>query len=287
MDEHELKVCDWRIVISSSWTDFGDSYVQEKERIEFETKQAELRTQAESKTSKNRARRQKRKQHRVKKQEGTTTQAGAPFEGSNNDSDQESDDDSDTQQKRRKLGAAPIAEGITFKSQNMDEDDEESDGDKPARRRPSETKSAFLDVNASAPGLDAIPVIEPTGITIIEDEWWLCLRHDYLHPDVFSTSLCIIISVLEGCLIHLPESLYHTSVPSRQHVRASHYCLEKWKGTGFLELIDNAPNLSEVSLIEPHYTLVDIECPGVSVFDQIHYIRVQAEWTWFPLELGT
>ncbi|KAG0140875.1 hypothetical protein CROQUDRAFT_99487 [Cronartium quercuum f. sp. fusiforme G11] len=146
MDEHELK---------------------EKERIEFETKQAELKAQAESKTNKNRARRQKRKQHRVKKKD-TQTETAATAGGSHSESDEDSDEGSDSQQKRRKLGAAPFAEGITFKSQNKDDEEDESDGDEAEKKKIADPTPSILIADLSAPD---VPVIEPKGLTIIEDEW--------------------------------------------------------------------------------------------------------------------
>ncbi|KAH9810244.1 hypothetical protein DFH28DRAFT_504777 [Melampsora americana] len=146
---------------------------KEKERTEFESKQAELKAQSDSKTNKNRARRQRRKQGRLQKKDPKTEEGTTGAEVTDQRSDDESDEDSDNPQKRRKLGAAPIAEGITFKSQDQDDESDESDGDGDEKKKKttSEVQSTNVNSDLSNQDLTAVPVIEPKGITIIEDEW--------------------------------------------------------------------------------------------------------------------
>ncbi|EGG10745.1 uncharacterized protein MELLADRAFT_93517 [Melampsora larici-populina 98AG31] len=146
-------------------------YERLRQMDERELKASELKAQSESKTNKNRARRQKRKQVRLQKKDPKTEDGTTGAEVSEQRSDDESDDDSDNQQKRRKLGAAPIAEGITFKSKNQDDEDDDSDGDETKKKTASEVEPNTINLDLSNQDLAAIPVIEPKGITIIEDEW--------------------------------------------------------------------------------------------------------------------
>ncbi|KAI8453646.1 hypothetical protein BY996DRAFT_8493168 [Phakopsora pachyrhizi] len=151
---------------------------KEKERMEFEKKQAELKHQAESKTSKNRARRQKKKEKRKLKSKTRGT-GRSKNQSDNKDSEDEksgSEDDSDNSEagrKKIKLGAAPTSERVLFKqpdkSGNDDEEEEEEINDNMLNKDYHQDSQGAID-EINNPSLIDAPVIEPNGLTIVEDE---------------------------------------------------------------------------------------------------------------------
>jgi hypothetical protein len=153
-------------------------------RVEFENKQAEIKQQVEAKTNKNRLKRQKKKELRKKKQQkddkGRPThgeQAGEEDQSGDSGSDgSDAEAGTDPKKKRKKLGAAPIAEGMVFKQPNQqshnDEDDPENDHGQEHRNDATEDIVDMVDRTTSSDQPSSnVPVDQSVGLTIVDDEW--------------------------------------------------------------------------------------------------------------------
>ncbi|POW22475.1 hypothetical protein PSHT_01196 [Puccinia striiformis] len=124
---------------------------------EFEKKQADIKEQVEAKTNKNRLKRQKKKDLRKKKQ----TKDRPTNEAEN-----------DHEKKRKKLGAAPIAEGMAFRQPTQkstnDEDENENENDEEADLGESPNQEVLN--NTDNQTSTDVPIDRSIGLTIVDDE---------------------------------------------------------------------------------------------------------------------
>ncbi|KNZ62474.1 hypothetical protein VP01_1266g9 [Puccinia sorghi] len=147
---------------------------KERLRVEFEKKQKELRAQVEAKTNKNRLKRQKKKDLRKKKKQkdgqdrpGNGDQSAG---SSSEDSHDEDAGDNHAKRKRKKLGAAPVAERVVFKKPNQGSglDDEDQDDHDEKLGRAADPPEENTDNNGpnnsmnSHPSTSNVPVVQST-----------------------------------------------------------------------------------------------------------------------------
>ncbi|KAI9622990.1 hypothetical protein H4Q26_014933 [Puccinia striiformis f. sp. tritici PST-130] len=130
---------------------------EEKDRLktEFEKKQADIKEQVEAKTNKNRLKRQKKKDLRKKKLKIARRMA-----------------ENDHEKKRKKLGAAPIAEGMAFRQPTQkstnDEDENENENDEEADLGESPNQEVLN--NTDNQTSTDVPIDRSIGLTIVDDE---------------------------------------------------------------------------------------------------------------------
>ncbi|KAA1078773.1 hypothetical protein PGTUg99_014471 [Puccinia graminis f. sp. tritici] len=156
---------------------------KERLRVEFENKQAEIKQQVEAKTNKNRLKRQKKKELRKKKQQkddkGRPThgeQAGEEDRSADSGSDgSDAEAGTDPKKKRKKLGAAPIAERMVFKQpnqQSLEDEDEPEKADQEHRNDAPEDNVDMVERTTSSDQPSAnVPIVQSVGLTIVDDEW--------------------------------------------------------------------------------------------------------------------
>jgi len=157
---------------------------KERLRVEFEKKQEELRAQVEAKTNKNRLKRQKKKELRKKKKQKDGQDGPANGAASGGSSSEDSEDGGDeagdghSKRKRKKLGAAPVAERVVFKQPNHDSrlDDEDLNDHDDTLGRAADPPEENTENNGpnklmnSHPSTSNVPVVQSVGLTIVEDE---------------------------------------------------------------------------------------------------------------------
>ncbi|MBW0518948.1 hypothetical protein O181_058663 [Austropuccinia psidii MF-1] len=144
---------------------------KDKETAEFEKKQAELKSKADTKTAARRSRRQRRKENARKKRQQNSSQPNDETKATDDDvnDSSSSEEEAENAKKRKKLGAAPVGEGMKFKRPKGSDDEEEED--KKTEESDNNLKQSIQsDSKTTDPSQPDAPVVESNGLKIVEDE---------------------------------------------------------------------------------------------------------------------